>query len=80
LRNEHLTLHELLRLIEGITGFVMPMMRIPYWLAFIVAAVSEFVADDVTHRSPRASLTGVRLARYTMFFNSDKMINETGFP
>lgn len=80
LGNENLTLGELLRRIEGITGLAMPKRRIPYWLALMTGAISEFIADYVTHRSPRASLTGVRLARYEMYFDSTKAVNELGLP
>ena len=80
LGNKNLTLGELLQWIEEITGLTMPKQRIPYWLALVAGAVSEFLADYVTHRPPRALLTGVRLARYPMFFDSEKAVNELGFP
>ncbi len=80
LGNENLALGELLRLIEEITGLVMPKVQVPYWIALTAAALSEFIADHVTHRSPRASLTGVRLARYPMFFDSSRAVDELGLP
>ena len=80
LGNENLNLSELLGFIEEITGLAMPKVRIPYWLALISGVLSELTADYVTHQAPRAPLTGVRLARYPMFFNSEKAINELGFP
>lgn len=80
LGNENLMLDELLRWIEEITGLGMPKIRIPYWFAFMTGLVSEFVADYITHNSPRAPLTGVRLAHYPMFFDSNKAVSELGFP
>lgn len=80
LGNENLTLGDLLQWIEAITGLVMPKWRIPYWLALMTGTVSEFVADYITHSPPRAPLTGVRLAHYPMYFNSEKAVNELGFP
>jgi dihydroflavonol-4-reductase len=59
---------------------MMPKWRIPYWFALVTGMVSEFAADYVTHRPPRAPLTGVRLARYPMVFDSKKAVNELGFP
>lgn len=41
LGNENLTLSELLRWIEEITGRTMPKRRIPYWLALTVGAISD---------------------------------------
>lgn len=80
LGNENMTLSELLQMIEEITGLAMPKTRIPYWVALTAGVVSEFLADYVTHRQPKAPLTGVRLARYPMYFNSDKAVNELGLP
>ncbi|CAE6517301.1 conserved hypothetical protein [Nitrosomonas nitrosa] len=79
LGNENLTLGEFLLLIEEITGLAMPKLRIPHWIAMMVGACSEFVADYITHKPPKAPLTGVRLAKRSMFFESDKAINELGF-
>ncbi|MBX3629583.1 MAG: NAD-dependent epimerase/dehydratase family protein [Nitrosomonas sp.] len=80
LGNENVTLSKFLGLIEEITGLAMPKKRIPFWIALAAGAVFEFVADYVTHRQPRAPLTGVRLARYPMYFDSNKAINELGLP
>lgn len=80
LGNENIMLGDLLRWIEEITGLSMPKWRVPYWLALMTGIVSEFVADHVTHRLPTAPLTGVRLAHYPMYFNSEKAVNELGFP
>lgn len=80
LGNENMTLGQLLRMIEEITGIAMPKMRVPYWVAFTTGVISEILADYVTRRQPRAPLTGVRLARYPMYFNSDKAIKELGLP
>ncbi len=80
LGNENLTLGQLLRWIEEITGLVMPKRRIPYWLALMTGVITEFVADHVTHCPPRAPLTGIRLAHHPMYFDSSKAINQLGFP
>jgi len=78
--HENMTLGELLQLLEEITGLTMPKLRVPYWVALSAGLVSEFTADFITHRPPKAPLTGVRLAKHPMYFNSDKAINELGFP
>ena len=78
--HENMTLGELLQLLEEITGLAMPKFHVPYWVALSAGVVSEFTADYITHRPPKAPLTGVRLARHPMHFNSDKAINELGFP
>lgn len=78
--HENMTLGELLQLLEEITGLAMPKLRVPYWVALSAGLVSEFTADFITHRPPKAPLTGVRLAKHPMYFNSDKAINDLGFP
>jgi dihydroflavonol-4-reductase len=80
LGHENMTLGELLRLMEDITGLTMPKISVPYWLALIAGVFSELTADYITHRSPRASLTGVRLACHPMHFDSGKAIKELNFP
>jgi dihydroflavonol-4-reductase len=42
--------------------------------------VSEFLADHVTHKPPRAPTTGVRLCRTPMIFDSSKAVRELGLP
>ncbi|SER04399.1 dihydroflavonol-4-reductase [Nitrosomonas sp. Nm51] len=80
LGNENIMLSGFLRMIEDITGLAMPKIRIPYWTALVAGAISEFLADYVTRRQPRAPLTGVRLARYPLYFDSEKAIQELGLP
>ena len=80
LGHENMTLGELLRLIEDITGLTMPKICVPYWLALIAGVFSELTSDYITHRSPRASLTGIRLACHSMHFDSGKAIKELNFP
>ncbi len=79
LGNVNLTLGDYLLLIEEITGLAMPKLRIPHWLALAVGVCSELTADFITHKPPQAPLTGVRLAGRSMFFESDKAIQELGF-
>lgn len=80
LGGENLKISHLLALLHELTGLSMPRMQVPYGLALIFAAVSEFVADHITHRPPRAPLTGVRLMRRPMHFDSSKARTELGLP
>lgn len=79
LGGENLMLSELLGLLAEISAKRMPALRIPYSLALAVAWVSEWLADHVTHRPPRAPLTGVRLAAAPLFFDSTKALEELGW-
>jgi len=63
-------LTELLQLLERLSGIVMPRRRVPYALAYTVAAIQEFIADRFTGRPPSAPLTGVRLAGARVKFDN----------
>lgn len=78
LGGENLTMSGLLDLLGELSSRPMPRLRIPYWLAYAYSAVDEFLADRVTHRPPRAPLTGVRLARQAMHFDNSRALSELG--
>jgi dihydroflavonol-4-reductase len=78
LGGENLRLGEVLERLGQLSGLRMPRLKVPYALALAVAAVSEFIADHVTHRAPRASLTGVRIAGAAMHFDCSKSARELG--
>ena len=65
--------------LEKITGIPAPKRQIPYWLAERVAEVSEMIAC-VTRQAPRATLAGVRMAKYKMWFNPHRAIMELDLP
>ncbi|MEZ5833104.1 MAG: NAD-dependent epimerase/dehydratase family protein [Dongiaceae bacterium] len=74
----NLSLGELLAELQRLTGLPMPRARVPYALALASALVSEGIAA-VTRKAPTAPLTGVRLARTSMAFDSRKARNELGW-
>ncbi|NET48640.1 MAG: NAD-dependent epimerase/dehydratase family protein [Merismopedia sp. SIO2A8] len=74
----NLQLGDLLQHLEAITGFPMPKRQVPYWLAYSVSFVQEFLADYVTKQAPAAPLTGVKLARSPMVFDNTKAKVELG--
>ncbi len=81
LGNENLRLAELLDLLSEVTGLpINRARRIPYALAQAVAWLDETLADLVTHRPPRAPLTGVRLAGVPAVFDSAKARQDLGLP
>lgn len=47
-------------------------------LALLVAWFSETWADHVSGKIPMATITGVRLTRRNMFFDSSASLNELG--
>ncbi|MBI2255659.1 MAG: NAD-dependent epimerase/dehydratase family protein [Proteobacteria bacterium] len=75
LGHENLSLGRLLKELEGLTGLSMPKRKVPYWLAYVSALVSEGAAN-ITKKPPMAPLTGVRLARSSMAFDCSKAQRE----
>jgi dihydroflavonol-4-reductase len=80
LGHENLTLLEMFRLLERVSGLPAPRLRIPYAIAYLSACVSEALARTVTHRPPFVTLAGVKLSRKKMFYDASKAVRELGFP
>jgi len=74
----NLTLAELFGHLARLTGVPAPRWRVPYPAALTFAFFSEYWADHVTHKSPQATVTGVRLTRRTMHFDASRTISELG--
>jgi dihydroflavonol-4-reductase len=80
LGHENLTLAEMFRQLEQVSGVRAPRLRIPYGMAYLAACLSEFTARTITHRPPFVTLAGVKLSRHRMFFDASKAVRELGFP
>jgi len=68
----------LLGILSELTGVPVPRRRVPYALGLAVACGSEFWADHVIGRTPRATVTGVRLTRRTMHFDPTRSLAVLG--
>lgn len=79
LAGENLSMTQFLALVETASGVPMPRRRIPAALALAFAMVDETVLAPVSGRSPRAPLSGVRLAATGTGFDSSKARAELGF-
>jgi dihydroflavonol-4-reductase len=78
LGHSNLTLAGFLGLLAELTGVSVPRWRVPYSVGIAVAWYSELIADHLTGRAPKATLTGVRLAKRTMHFDSTRSLAELG--
>jgi dihydroflavonol-4-reductase len=75
---ENLTLTALLTRLSKLTGVPVPRWCVPYSIGLAVALVSEFCADYFTGRVPKATVTGIRLAKRIMHFDSSRSLGEIG--
>jgi dihydroflavonol-4-reductase len=78
-REGNWTLQQAFAVLERITGIAAPRFQVPYSLAYAAACVDEAIAK-ITGKPPKAPLAGVRMAKYKMFFDPTKAIEELGMP
>jgi len=75
----NVTLSQLLAMLRELTGRPMPTVRIPYAVAWTVAAIAQALADHVTGKPPMATLTGIRLAGAGLRIDGGKAARELGY-
>jgi dihydroflavonol-4-reductase len=78
LGNANLTLAGMLGILSELTGVPVPRWRVPFGVAIGYAWLSELWADRVSGRSPKATLTGVRLGKRIMHFDTSRTASELG--
>jgi dihydroflavonol-4-reductase len=78
LGGENLALREILRRIAVLVRRRPPWIGLPISVLMPVAAVAE-AAASVTGKEPFVTRDGLRLARKTMFFSSEKAVTELGY-
>jgi dihydroflavonol-4-reductase len=78
LGGETVRMSRLLQMLTDFTGLAMPRMRVPYLLALGVAGVSEWIANHISRKSPKASLAGVQIAGASGICNNSKAVRELG--
>ncbi|HMC63811.1 MAG TPA: NAD-dependent epimerase/dehydratase family protein [Gemmataceae bacterium] len=76
LGHENLSIRQVFRILAGLTGLPEPWRRVPYPVALAAAYVSEWLADVFTHRTPAATVTGVKLTRRRMHFDAQRTVEE----
>lgn len=79
LGGETVHMSRLLEMLTGFTGLPMPRTRVPYLLALGIAGMSEWIANVITRKPPKASLAGVRIAGASGMCNISKAARELGF-
>jgi dihydroflavonol-4-reductase len=78
LGHENLSIQSVFGILADLTGLPRPHRRVPYFVALTAAYVSEWLADVVTHRTPAATVTGVKLTRRVMHFDARRSLEELG--
>jgi len=80
LGNRNLMLRDIFEMLSAITGMKAPTIKLPRGLVLPLAHVNKWIADYVTHQTPRIPLEGVRMAKYLMHYDCSKAVRELGLP
>lgn len=78
LGGEDVMLAQMLADIAAIVGRKAPTTRLPYAVIYPIAFISEQIAR-VTGKAPLATIDGVRMSKYRMFFSDAKARAELGY-
>ena len=80
LGNRNLTLREICDILSQLTGVKAPTVKLPWRAVLPLAHLNKWLADYVTHQTPRIPLEGVRMAKYRMHYDCTKAIRELDLP
>jgi dihydroflavonol-4-reductase len=75
---ENLTLQQIFRMLEDITGRPAPKLQIPFAVAYAAGVISTAWAG-LSGKEPRAPLDGVKMARKKMWVRHDKAARDLGY-
>lgn len=78
LGGENLTLKQALEILSQMSGRPAPRVRVPHFLA-LAAGCADAALSRLIGREPQIPLDGVRMARHSMFVNTEKARVELGF-
>ncbi|HWA46521.1 MAG TPA: hopanoid-associated sugar epimerase [Hypericibacter adhaerens] len=78
LGSENMSLAEILGLVAAMTHRRPPRIKLPHGLVIPIAGLAE-IGARLTGREPFTTREAVKLARKTMFFTSDRAIEELGY-
>ena len=80
LGNKNVSLIDMFRILQAITGRRAPRWRIPYWMALAAGYLDEAVEGRILSREPRIPVEGIKIARSPMSVDCEKAIRELGLP
>jgi len=80
LGNRNLSLREIFEILSRLTGLPTPRVKIPRQAILPLAYANRWIADYITHQTPRIPLEGVKMAKYRMHYDSSKALRELALP
>ncbi len=80
LGNQNLMLRDIFQILSQLTGVAAPRVRLPWKCILPLAYGNHWIANYVTHKTPRIPLEGVRMAKYRMHYDCTKAREELHLP
>ncbi len=80
LGNRNMTLREFFECLGVVSGRRPPRVKLPYLPVLIAAYCDEAISKLVSGRTPVIPLSGVKMAKYFMYFDPSKAVRELGMP
>ncbi|MDH5428068.1 MAG: NAD-dependent epimerase/dehydratase family protein [Nitrospirota bacterium] len=80
LGNQNLMFREICQMLSQLTGVPAPRIRLPWKWILPLAHVNTWLANHVTHKTPRIPLEGVKMAKYRMHYDCTKARAELALP
>ena len=80
LGNKNLTLAQMFKVLEGLSGRRAPKIKLPIWLVIALGHLDQLVEGKLLRREPIIPLEGVRVAKKPMYVNCEKAVRELGLP
>jgi dihydroflavonol-4-reductase len=75
----NLSLRDIFRMLQEITGIPAPKVRLPYTPVLVAAWLNEQLSR-ISGREPLIPLAGVQMAAHHMYFDSGRAVRELGLP
>ena len=80
LGNSNMSLRQVFKLLERVSGKRAPKIRIPIWLAMGAGYIDEFVEGKLLNKQPSIPLEGLKVSRKPMYVSCEKAVRELGLP
>lgn len=80
LGNQNMSLLELFKILQELSGIKRPMLSIPKWLALGLGQIDDIIENKILRKEPIIPLEGVKMAKRCMYVSSQKAIVQLGLP
>ena len=80
LGNRNLSLEQIFKLLEELTGRPAPKLRLPFWVAMGAGYIDRAWEGTLLHREPKIPLEGLKVSKTPMYVSCQKAVTELGLP